>query len=57
MFGIGRNIVGITSWGKWAVGSSPVSDSVTKLAGRAGMGLLTMGGGNSSESGSRESSV
>ena len=54
MLGIGRNIVGIMSWGKWTTGSSLVSDSVTKLAGRA---LSTMGGGNSSESGGRGSSV
>ena len=54
MFGIGRNIVSITSWGKWTAGLTLVSDSVTKLAGRA---LSTMRGGNSSESGSRGSSV
>ena len=44
-FGISRNIVGITNWGRWIAGSSPVSDSVSKLTGSAGTGLSMTGGG------------
>ena len=40
-FGIGRDMVGITSWRRCTAGSSPVSDSASELTGSAGTDLST----------------